>query len=125
MATAVASALIAGIDIEIVSPRFNERAPRKCARPHLDQTSTRLMDRDFRYAAGFWGSNTLPSKKVSLPREVEAGMSAAATPSALAASRQMSSRLTLPTSALVSKPPSNLPQRISSVRNQRSWLWNG
>jgi hypothetical protein len=33
MATVVASALIAGIDIEIVSPRFNERAARKCARP--------------------------------------------------------------------------------------------
>src|SRR4051812_30963762 len=29
MATAVASALIAGIDIEIVSPRFNEGAARK------------------------------------------------------------------------------------------------
>ena len=48
MATAVASALIAGIDIEIVSPRFNERAARKCARPGLDQTSTRLIDSDFR-----------------------------------------------------------------------------
>jgi len=34
----------------------------------------------------------------------------------------MSSRLTLPISALVSVPISNLPQRISSVRNQRSWL---
>ena len=57
---------------------------RRAAR--LDQTSTRLMDRDFRYAVGFSGSNTLPSKKVSLPREVEVGMSAAATPSSLAAS---------------------------------------
>src|SRR5215813_7619972 len=90
-----------------------------------DQTSTRLMDRDFRYAAGFSGSNTLPSKKVSLPRDVDVGMSAAATPSSLAASFQRSSRLTLAISALVSKPGSNLPQRISSVRNQRSWLWNG
>src|SRR5436305_8121957 len=92
------------------------------ARPLLDQTSTRLMDRDFRYAAGFSGSNTLPSKKVSLPRDVEVGMSEAATPSSLAASFQRSSRLTLPISALVSKPASYLPQRISSVRNQRSWL---
>ena len=97
----------------------------RCARPGSDQTSTRLMDSDFRYAAGFSGSNTLPSKKVSLPREVEAGMSAAATPSSLAASFQRSSRLTLAISALVSKPASYLPQRISSVRNQRSWLWNG
>src|SRR5882724_8456519 len=125
MATVVASALIAGIDIEIVSPRFNERAARKSVRPGLDQTSTRLIDSDFRYAAGFSGSNTLPSKKVSLPREVEAGMSAAATPIVLAASFQRSSRLTLAISALVSKPASYLPQRMSSVRNQRSWLWNG
>jgi hypothetical protein len=48
MATAVASALIAGIDIEIISPRFNEWAARKRARPGLDQTSTRLIDSDFR-----------------------------------------------------------------------------
>src|ERR1700754_2712715 len=91
----------------------------------IDQTSTRLIDSDFRYAAGFSGSNTLPSKKVSLPREVEVGMSDAGTSSSLAASFQRSSRLTLPISALVSKPASNLPQRMSSVRNQRSWLWNG
>jgi hypothetical protein len=32
IATAVASALIAGIDIEIVSPRFNGRAALKLAR---------------------------------------------------------------------------------------------
>src|SRR5215208_3908906 len=103
MATVVASALTAGIDIEIVSPRFNERAARICARPGLDQTSTRLIDSDFRYAAGFSGSNTLPSKKVSLPREVEAGISAAATPSVLAASFQRSWRFTLAISALVSR----------------------
>src|SRR5215207_9703582 len=95
MATAVAaSALIAGIDIEIVSPRFNGRAARRCARPGLDQTSTRLIDSDFRYAEGFSGSKTLPSKKVSLPREVEAGISAAGTDSSFAASRQRSSRFT-------------------------------
>src|SRR5918994_7458293 len=111
MATPVASALIAGIDIEIISPRFNGRAARRCARPGLDQTSTRLMDSDFRYAAGFSGSNTLPSKKVSLPRDLEAGMSAAATPRSLAASFQRSSRLTLAISALESKPGSYLPQR--------------
>src|SRR4029450_8502669 len=91
----------------------------------LDQTSTRLMDSDFRYAAGFSGSNTLPSKKVSLPRDFEAGISEAGTDMSLAASRQMSSRLTLAISALVSKVGSNLPQRMSSVRNQRSGLWNG
>src|SRR3954452_755683 len=91
----------------------------------IDQTSTRLIDSDFRYAPGFSGSNTLPSKKVSLPREVEAGMSAAATPRSLAASFQRSSRLTLAISALASVPASYLPQRISSVMNQRSWLWNG
>ena len=39
--------------------------------------------------------------------------------------RQRSSRLTLAISALESKPGSNLPQRMSSVMNQRSWLWNG
>jgi hypothetical protein len=60
------------------------------------------MDRDFRYAAGFSGSNTLPSKKVSLPRDFDAGISAAATPRAFAASRQISSRLTLAISALAS-----------------------
>src|SRR5947199_5120433 len=98
-------------------------ARNRAVRP--DQTSTRLMDRDFRYAAGFSGSNTLPSKKVSLPRDFEAGISDAGTDMSLAASRQMSSRLTLAISALVSKVGSNLPQRMSSVRNQRSWLWNG
>src|SRR5690349_22785399 len=125
MATAVASALIAGIDIEIISPCSGSGPLASSARPGLDQTSTRLIESDFRYAAGFSGSNTLPSKKVSLPREVEAGISDAATPISLAASRHMSSRLTLAISALVSKPASYLPQRMSSVRNQRSWLWNG
>src|SRR5690349_2211054 len=125
-AAAVASVFIGCIHMDIVSPRFNERAARaSSARPGLNQTSTRLIDRDFRYAAGFSGSNTLPSKKVSLPREVEAGMSEAATPSSFAASFQRSSRFTLPISALLSKPGSYLPQRMSSVMNQRSWLWNG
>ncbi len=54
----------------------------------------------------------------SVPREVEVGMEA--TPSALAASRQRSSRFTLSISAFVSVDGSNLPQRMSSVRNQRS-----
>ena len=125
MATAVASALIAGIDIEIVSPRFNERAARKCARPGLDQTSTRLIDSDFRYAAGFSGSNTLPSKKVSLPREVEAGISAAATPSVLGGLFPEVFAVHLGDQRLGVEAGSNLPQRMSSVRNQRSWLWNG
>ena len=79
------------------------------------------MARDARYAAGSAGSNTLPSKKVSLPREVLAGMPDM--PSALAASRHRSSRLTLAISAFASKPGSNLPQRMSSVMNHRSWLW--
>src|SRR5882724_6215097 len=106
--TAVAgSVFMAGIFIESASPCSLGR-PHASARSGLDQTSTRLMDRDFRYAAGFSGSNTLPSKKVSLPRDFDAGISAAATPRALVAS-----------------PASYLPQRISSVRNQRSWLWNG
>src|SRR5207237_10200621 len=117
------SVFMAGIFIESVSPCTMDWTARERAR--FDQTSTRLMVRDFRYADGFSGSNTLPSKKVSLPREVEAGMSAAATPIVLAASFQRSSRLTLAISALVSKPASYLPQRMSSVRNQRSWLLNG
>src|SRR2546421_8398897 len=100
---------------------FNVR-DRTRERSRFDQTSTRLMVRDFRYAAGFSGSNTLPSKKVSLPRDLELGISEAATPRAFAASRQISSRLTLAISALASRPASYLPQRISSVRNQRSWL---
>ena len=40
------------------------------------------------------------------------------TPSALAASRQMSSRLTLAITALSRAPASSLPQRMFSVRNQ-------
>src|SRR5438093_1029813 len=47
--------------------------PAPHARPGLDQTSTRLIDSDFRYAAGFSGSNTLPSKKVSLPLAHDGG----------------------------------------------------
>jgi len=43
----------------------------------------------------------------------------------LAASRQRSSRLTFLISALASTSGSNLPQRMSSVMNHRSWLWNG
>src|SRR2546425_9925314 len=117
-ATAVPSVFIACIVIERCLRNF--RKDRARTRGPLDQTSARLMDRDFRYAAGFSGSNTLPSKKVSLPRDFDAGISAAATLISLAASRQRSSRLTLPISALVSKPGSYLPQRISSVRNQRS-----
>ena len=53
------------------------------------------------------------------------GSRLAGTPSSFAASRHRSSRLTLAISALVSSVGSNLPQRMSSVRNQRSWLWNG
>src|SRR5215203_1515383 len=82
--------------------------------------ATRLMSSAARYAVGSSGSKTLPSKKVSLPREVEAGTSPAATPSSFAASRQRSSRLTLAISALASTVASNLPQRMSSVINQRS-----
>src|SRR3954452_18157257 len=119
------SVLIAGRVIESASPCFQCNGRPGNERTFPDQTPTRLIDSDFRYAAGFSGSNTLPSKKVSLPREVEAGMSAAATPSVLAASFQRSWRLTLAISALVSKPASYLPQRMSWVRNQRSWLWNG
>jgi hypothetical protein len=44
---------------------------------------------------GFSGSNTLPSKKLSTPREVDAGMSAWRPRPVLAALRQRSSRLTL------------------------------
>src|SRR5262249_6208678 len=96
-----------------------------CEQAVIRQTSTRLIDRLLRYAPGFAGSKTLPSKNVSLPREVEVGISAAGTPSVLAASRQRSSRFTFLMSALASKVGSNLPQRVSSVMNQRSWLWNG
>ena len=95
--------------------RVRLSGPHASVRSRLDQTSARLMDRDFRYAAGFSGSNTLPSKKVSLPRDFEAGMSEAATPSSFAASFQRSSRLTLAISALESKPglricPSGCPR---------------
>src|SRR5229473_787981 len=83
------------------APNWPDRTQAR-ERSGFDQTSTRLMDRDFRYAAGFSGSNTLPSKKVSLPRDVEVGMSEAATPRAFAASRQISSRLTLAINALAS-----------------------
>src|SRR3954463_1335804 len=55
MATAVASALIAGIDIEIVSPRFNERAARiqRAARfgsdiNTLDRQGLQIRSRVFR-----------------------------------------------------------------------------
>src|SRR5690606_10318402 len=68
-------------------------------------------------AEGFAGSKVLPSKKVSTPRLSEAGAFA---PTALAASRQRSARLTLPTRALASVEPGSTPQRMSSVRNQRS-----
>src|SRR3977135_4444427 len=118
------SVFTADIFIESASP-CSLGGQHASVRSRFDQTSTRLMDRDFRYAAGFSGSNTLPSKKVSLPRDLEAGMSDAATPRSLAASFQRSSRLTLAISALASYPASYLPQRISSVMNQRSWLWNG
>src|SRR5262245_55845682 len=93
--------------------------------PVMRQTSTRLIDRLLRYALGFSGSKTLPSKNVSLPREVEVGISPAGTPSVFAASCQRSSRLTFLISALASTVGSNLPQRMSSVMNHRSWLWNG
>src|SRR5207237_1370651 len=82
-----------GIDIEIISPCSRSGPLASSARRGLDQTSTRFIDRDFRYAAGFWGSNTLPSKKLSLPRDVEAGMPGAATPSFLWASFQRACRL--------------------------------
>src|SRR5262249_11613696 len=115
------SIFLAGIFIEMLLQLRS--APAAHQRPAIgNQTSTRLIARDFRYAAGFSGSNTLPSKKVSLPREVEVGMSDPGRPSSFAASFQRSSRLTLAISALVSKPGSYLPQRMSSVRNQRSWL---
>src|SRR2546423_8032226 len=107
MATAVASVYMACIVIERCLRDF--RKDRARTRGPLDQTSARLMDRDFRYTAGFSGSNTLPSKKVSLPRDFDAGISAAATLIFLAASRQRSSRVTLPIIALASRPGSDLP----------------
>src|SRR5438132_1020717 len=65
-----ASVFMADIDIfKIISViEWTGRATHAARR---DQTSTRLMDSDFRYAAGFSGSNTLPSKKVSLPRDFD------------------------------------------------------
>src|SRR5664279_1994067 len=87
--------------------------------------ATRLIARLFRYSEGFAGSKTLPSKKVSLPRDVDFGTSTALASIVLAASRQRSSRLTLSTSALMSVEGSNLPQRISSATNQVAWLLNG
>src|SRR5438445_12925479 len=59
MATAVASALIAGIDIEIASPWSGSGRLAPSARPGMDQTSTRAVETDFRCAAGSSGSNTL------------------------------------------------------------------
>src|SRR6202795_5301652 len=64
--TAVAGwVFMAGIFIESASP-CSLGGPHASARPGLDQTSTRLMDRDFRYAAGFSGSNTLDRKSTRL-----------------------------------------------------------
>src|SRR5664279_6114481 len=63
--------------------------------------ATRLIARLFRYSEGFAGSKTLPSKKVSLPRDVDFGTSTALAPIALAASCQRSSRLTLSTLSLI------------------------
>jgi hypothetical protein len=57
-----------------------------------------------------------------MPREGVAGISAAGTFKDFAASRHKSSRLTLSTVALISKSAGKYPQRISSVRNQLSWL---
>ena len=53
-------------------------------------------------------------------RDAESGMSDAGAEIALAASRQMSSRFTLSTSAFMSVLGSSLPQRMFSARNQRS-----
>src|SRR5262245_47265861 len=52
----------------------------------------RLIARLAKYASGLAGSNTLPSKKVSTPRDVDCGISPAGTPISLAASRHRSSR---------------------------------
>src|SRR5688572_32477804 len=62
----------------------------------------RLIARLAKYASGLAGSNTLPSKNVSTPRDVDCGISAAGTPSSVAASRHKSSRFTLATNALKS-----------------------
>src|SRR5262245_2963650 len=51
-----------------------EWAGRAAGRPVIRQTSTRLIDRLLRYAPGSSGSKTLPSKNVSLPREVDVGI---------------------------------------------------
>src|SRR6185369_2156495 len=48
IAAAEVSAFMAGIDIENASPCSRGGPHAESARPHLDQTSTRLMDRDLR-----------------------------------------------------------------------------
>ena len=69
--------------------------------------------------SGFAGSKTLPSKKVSLPRDVDAGISAAATPSVLGRLAPQVLAVDLVDQRLdVGRPGSNLPQRMFSVRNQ-------
>src|SRR5262245_7064278 len=85
----------------------------------------RLIARLARYACGLAGSNTLPSKNVSTPRDVDCGICAAGTPSSVAASRHKSSRFTLATNPFKSSLPLNLPQRTPSTRNQSSWLRYG
>src|SRR4029453_2951170 len=69
-----------------------------------------------REAAGFAGSKTFPEENFSTPRLSDAG---AATPSDLAADRQISDRFTLFTSAILLVAAGSTPQRTSSVRNHR------
>ena len=70
------------------------------------------MDCDARYAAGLAGSNVLPSKNFSTPRLSDAGP---VTPMLFAASRQISTRLTLFTNALKSVLSGKMPQRLFSA----------
>ena len=116
---------MAGMVIEVYL-RVAMDGPRASARGPLG-SDLDALDRQaiFRYAAGFSGSNTLPSKKVSLPREVEAGMSAAGDAELLGGLPPEVLAVDLGDQRLGVVAGSNLPQRISSVRNQRSWLWNG
>src|SRR6185436_11763028 len=89
----------------------------------LRRRQTRLMARLFRYSSGFAGSNTLPSKNFSTPRDVVFGICATGTLSSFAAARHRSSRLTFEISVLKSSLPVNLPHLTFSVRNHNSWLW--
>ena len=119
-----ASALSSGMFIDVFSVASREPAALRRG-PHWSQTVDALDRQALEVGLRIVRIEHLAVEEGLLAARGVAGMSAAATPSALAASRQRSSRLTLSTSALMSVVGSNLPQRMSSVTNQASWLLNG